>query len=44
MPAGSQIYNAVQEFTDQKVESNEQHKDMFDARIKRVNKGCKFLD
>ena len=35
MPACAKINNAMQEFTDQIVESNEQHKDMFGARIKR---------
>ena len=38
MPACAEINSAMQEFTDQIVESNEQHKDMFDARIKRDDK------
>ena len=45
MPACAEINNAMQEFTDQIVESNEQHKDMFDARIKRDDKDrTSFLD
>ena len=45
MPASAKINNAMQEFTDQIVESNEQHKDMFDARIKRDDKDRNtFLD
>ena len=45
MPACVEINNAMQEFTDQIVESNEQHKDMFDARIKRDDKDrTTFLD
>lgn len=45
MPACAEINNAMQEFTDQIVESNEQHKDMFDARIKRDDKDRNtFLD
>ena len=45
MPACAKINNAMQEFTDQRVESNEQHKDMFDARIKRDDKDSNtFLD
>ena len=45
MPACAEINNAMQEFTDQIVESNEQHKDMFDARIKRDDKDrTTFLD
>ena len=45
MPACAEINSAMQEFTDQIVESNEQHKDMFDARIKRDDKDrTTFLD
>ena len=45
MPACAEINNAMQEFTDQIVESNEQHKDMFDERIKRNDKDRNtFLD
>ena len=45
MPACAEINNAMQETTDQIVESNEQHKDIFDTRIKRDDKDHKtFLN
>ena len=45
MKACAERNNAMQEFTDQIVESKEQPKDMFDARIKRDDKDRNtFLD
>ena len=45
MPACAEINNAMQEFTEQIDDSQEQHKDMFEARIKRDSKDRNtFLD